>query len=141
MIASQNIRSKDDLPHGRWDGILSAVGFAMRATLHTTMRATPAQLVFNRDMIHNVRFEANWHYIKERRQQLIQQNNDRENKKRSPHTYSVNDTVMIEQYQHRKYGEPKFLRDHTLSTESMTMAPYDSDMRLLMAARSTRHGT
>ena len=108
MIAAQNIRSKDDLPHGRWDGLLNAVGFAMRATLHTTMRATPAQLVFNRDMIHNVRFEANWHYIKERRQRLIRKNNDRENKKRSPHNYSVNDTVMIEQYQHRKYGEPKY---------------------------------
>ena len=98
----------DDLPNGQWDGILSAVGFAMRATVHTTMRATPAQLVFNRDAIHNVRFEANWQYIKERRQKVMQQNNKNENAKRKPHEYKLNDTVMIEQYQHRKYGEPKY---------------------------------
>ena len=76
-------------PDGSWDGILSAVGFAMRATIHTTMRATPAQLVFNRDAIHNTRFEADWQYIKQRRQRQIVQNNDRENAKRTPHTYQV----------------------------------------------------
>ena len=108
LIATQGIQSREDLPDESWDGILSAVGFAMRATIHTTMRATPAQLVFGRDAIHNVRFEADWQYIKERRQRLIQQNNDRENAKRTPHTYQVNDTVMIEQYQHRKYGQPKY---------------------------------
>jgi transposase InsO family protein len=32
--------------HDRWDGILSAVGFAMKATVHSTMKATPMQLVF-----------------------------------------------------------------------------------------------
>ena len=108
LIATQGIKSREDLPNGTWDGILSAVGFAMRATIHTTTRATPAQLVFGRDAIHNTRFEANWQYIKERRRHVIQQNNDRENAKRTPHTYKVDDTVMIEQYQHRKYGQPKY---------------------------------
>ena len=108
LIATQGITNKSDLPGESWDGILAAVRFAMCATVHSTTRATPMQLVFNRDAIHNVRFEANWQYIKERRQRLIQQNNDRENAKRIPHTYNVNDTVMIEQYQHRKYGQPRF---------------------------------
>ena len=66
------------------------------------------QLVFNRDAIHNVRFEANWQYIKARRQRLIRQNNERENAGRVPHEYKVNDSVMVEQYQHRKYGQPKY---------------------------------
>jgi hypothetical protein len=108
LISTQNIKSRQDLPNGTWDGILSAVGFAMRATVHTTMRATPAQLVFNRDAIHNIRFEANWQYIKERRQRLILQNNKKENAKRLPYQYNVGDTVMIEQHQQRKYGEPKY---------------------------------
>ena len=108
LLATQGIKSREDLPNGTWDGILSAVGFAMRATIHTTTRATPAQLVFGRDAIHNTRFEANWRFIKERRRHVIQQNNERENAKRSPHTYTVGDTVMIEQYQHRKYGQPKY---------------------------------
>jgi hypothetical protein len=109
MIATQNIEQKQDLPGGSWAGILSAVAFAMRATIHTTMRAMPMQLVYNHDAIHNIRFEANWQYIKERRQKVIVQNNgDRENAARIPHTYLVGDQVMIEQYQHCKYGSPRY---------------------------------
>ena len=116
MIATQNIERKQDLPGGSWAGILSAVAFAMRATIHTTMRATPMQLVYNRDAIHNIRFEADWQYIKERRQKVIVQNNDRENAARVPYTYSVGDQVMIEQYQHRKYGSPRYKGPYTVNT-------------------------
>ena len=66
------------------------------------------QLVFNRDAIHNIRFEADWQYIKERRQRTIRQNNKRENAGRVPHTYAPGDKVMIEQPQHRKYGSPRY---------------------------------
>jgi hypothetical protein len=59
--------------------------FAMRATYHTTMQATPTQLVFGRDHMLNTKFEANWTYICERKQQIIRQNNIKENAKRIPH--------------------------------------------------------
>jgi hypothetical protein len=104
MISSQQIKTKDDLPNGTWDGILSAVAFAMRATVHTTTQATPSQLVFNRDAIQNVRFEADWQFIKERKQKLIRQNNKRENAKRAEHTYHVGDKVVVEQDHNRKHG-------------------------------------
>jgi transposase InsO family protein len=109
MLATLNIRGRQDLDSREsWDGILSAVAFAMRATVHTTTRATPMQLVFGRDAIHNIRFQADWQYIKERRRRLILQNNERENARRTPHTYHVGDQVMIEMYQHRKYGQAKY---------------------------------
>ena len=54
---------------------------SMNAMIHTTLRATPAQLVSNRNAIHNVRFEANWKYTKERRQRLIQQTTIRETRR------------------------------------------------------------
>ncbi len=64
MIRSQQIRDSDDLPpDDQWSGILAAVGFSMRATVHTTTLATPAQLVFNRDAMHNVSFVAELQYI------------------------------------------------------------------------------
>jgi hypothetical protein len=113
MIATQNIERKQDLPGGSWAGILSAVAFAMQATIHTTMRAMPMQLVYNRDAIHNIWFEADWQYIKERRQKVIVQNNDRA---RIPHTYSVGDQVMIEQYQHHKYGSPRYKGPYAVDT-------------------------
>jgi hypothetical protein len=33
---------------------------AIRSTYHKTLQATSCQLVFGRDMIHNIAFRANW---------------------------------------------------------------------------------
>jgi hypothetical protein len=63
------------------DGILSAIMFGLRATYHITLQATPAQLVFGRDAILNVHFEADWNQIKNRKQKLINKNNIKENSK------------------------------------------------------------
>ena len=78
-----------------WSGILAATMFATRATYHTTLQATPSQLVFGRDAILNTQFEANWNYIKERKQKLIKENNKRENSKRIAHTYKIQDKVLL----------------------------------------------
>ena len=91
----------DDDP---WSGILAAVAFAVRATVHTTTKATPMQLVFGRDAILNIQFEANWKFIKERKQNLIRKNCQRENQKRLNHTYHVGDEVLIKQDQNTKFG-------------------------------------
>lgn len=115
LIASQSIKDVRDLVDGKWDGIISAVGFAMRSTVHTTNRATPAQLVFGRDAMHNVNFEADWQYIKERKQRLIRQNNKRENAKRKPHVYQVNDQVLVLQDPSRKYGEDRYRGPYTVT--------------------------
>ena len=47
-----------------WSRILSAVIFAMHSTVHTTMQATPMQLIFGCDAKTNLSFDANWHLIK-----------------------------------------------------------------------------
>jgi hypothetical protein len=88
-----------------WSGILAATMFATRATYHTTLQATPSQLVFGRDAILNVQFEANWAYIRERKQKLINQNNERENAARIVHTYQVNDKVLYRNKLESKYGD------------------------------------
>jgi transposase InsO family protein len=46
-----------------WKGIPSVTAFAVQSTFHTTLQNTPGQLVFGRDMILNVKHEANWEYI------------------------------------------------------------------------------
>ena len=78
-----------------WNGILSAVIFAMRSTVHTTLQATPMQLVFGRDAILNISHEANWQLIKKLKQQKIKENNERKNRKRVNHTYKIGDPVLI----------------------------------------------
>ena len=117
MIRTQGLRKREDFadPDDPWTGILSAVGFAMRATVHTTTQATPTQLVFNRDAMHNVQFVADWQYIKDRKQKLIIQNNKRENSTRRDHEYKVNDLVKVQQDSNRKHGEDEFRGPYTVT--------------------------
>ena len=88
-----------------WSGILAATMLAVRATYHTTLQATPAQLVFGRDALINVKFEANWAFIKQNKQKMIAKNNQRENSSRIDHTYQVNDKVLYKSNMESKYGE------------------------------------
>ena len=89
-----------------WKGLLAAAAFAVRATIHTTLQKTPAQLVFGRDMILNINHLANWEYIKQRKQTLINKNNERENSKRRPHHYTEGDLVLLKRGTENKYESP-----------------------------------
>jgi hypothetical protein len=42
-----------------FDYFLQSTAWAIRRTYHTTLQATPCQLVFGRDMIHNIAFRSN----------------------------------------------------------------------------------
>ena len=57
-------------------------------------------------MIFNVQHTANWEYIRTHKQRLFQKNNQNENKKRVPHTYQVNDKVMLREGTENKYEAP-----------------------------------
>jgi transposase InsO family protein len=89
-----------------WAGILSATAFAIRSTYHTTLQATPGQLVFGRDMILNIQHIANWSLIKNRKQKIIHNNNRRENAKRHPHIYHKGDKILLDRRSSNKYERP-----------------------------------
>ena len=72
-----------------WEPFLIAAAFAIRSTFHTVLGATPAQLVYGRDMILPIRFQADWAAIQQWRQAEMHRNNARENKKRIVHHYKV----------------------------------------------------
>lgn len=57
-------------------------------------------------MIFNVKHEANWEYIRARKQYLIVKNNKAENSKRIPQTYSVGDKVLLKRGTENKYETP-----------------------------------
>ena len=89
-----------------WKAILSATAFAIRSTYHTTLQSTPGQLVFGRDMILNVQHEANWEFIRARKQKIIEKNNKAENAKRIAHIYSIGDKVLLRRGTENKYEMP-----------------------------------
>ena len=86
-----------------WGGILSAIMFAVRSTFHTTLSATPMQLVFGRDAMLNIGFQADWNYIKTRKQELTKKNNLKENRSRIHHEYKPGDKVIRQNGSYSKY--------------------------------------
>jgi hypothetical protein len=68
IIRTHQVLDTDKLPvdeNDPWPGILAAAMYAMRATIHATLKAMPIQLVFGRDPVLNTKFEAYWKYIRD----------------------------------------------------------------------------
>jgi hypothetical protein len=81
--------------HNPWDEFLSSAAFAIRSTHHTTLGASPAQLVFNRDMFLPIQYVADWTRIRQRRQKEINRSNTKENSSRIMHEYRPGDRVLL----------------------------------------------
>ena len=106
MIRTFQLPTRADIDtEDPFTGLLSAVAFATRATVHTTLGATPSQLVFGRDAMLNTKYEPDWDTIRAKKQKLIDKNNAKENAKRFPHTYKVGDKVLLKTEANTKYGK------------------------------------
>jgi transposase InsO family protein len=75
--------------------LLMPVMWAINTTFHTTLKASPAQLAFNRDMILPTSFAANWYAINNHKQTQSQSAADAKNCKCIPHEFHINDKVFI----------------------------------------------
>ncbi|CAB9510525.1 Retrotransposon protein [Seminavis robusta] len=93
MLRTFELEEEELDGHDPWSSFLSAAAYAIRSTYHTTLEATPAELIFGRNMLLPVQFKADWEAIRARRQAMINKNNERENSKRIAHTYSIGDMV------------------------------------------------
>ena len=125
MLRTFDLQVRDMDPLDPWSGYLAAVAFAIRSTYHTTTKATPAELVFGRDMIIERSFEANWDDIRQQKQKLINDNNTRENKKRKYHDYRVGDQVLYRRRKTAKHNRPydgPFTITHVHSNGNVTIA-------------------
>ena len=91
-----------------WAEILSSVAWAIRASYHSTLMSTPAQLVFGRDMLFNMKKAINWKLITDNKRKQIARDNERENTRRIEHTYNEGDEVLrIKRGIKRKYSKHK----------------------------------
>jgi len=105
MIRSAQIKDERDLDSFfGFKGVLAACRKAVNSTAHTTARATPSQLVFGRDAMLNATFQADWQFVKERKQKLVIQCNKRENAKRKPHAHNAGDVAAVKAGKGRKHG-------------------------------------
>ena len=78
MLRTKNIQQYDFDTLDLWSDILASVAWTIRSTHHSTLKASTAQLVFNRDMLLNIKFIADWETIRLRMQKDVDRNNERE---------------------------------------------------------------
>ena len=88
------------------DTALQKATYAMRATVHTTLKVTPGSLVYQRDMILNIPVVADLLDITAWRQHLIDERTMAEYQKRISHDYQPNDQVLVLAYKPDKL-EPR----------------------------------
>ena len=114
----------DDDP---WSSILATVMAAVCSTYSTTTQAMPMQLVFGRDAIINAKFNADWDYIRQRKQNIIHNNNERENTKLIPHTYQIGDKIMLKKNTTSTSMAVLSMKAHTQSQQLMITVLYVSN--------------
>jgi hypothetical protein len=78
IIQTFNVLAMDS--NNPWTGMLAAADvFAAWVTHHTTLQASPMQLIFGQDAILNVPHTKDWEHIRQRKQARINKNNRRKN--------------------------------------------------------------
>ena len=108
MLRAFELEERDLDPEDPWNEFLQACAYGIRSTYHTTLQATPGQLIFGRDMIHDVRFQANWDRIARNKTKIIKTSNKRENLNRIKYVYKVGDRVLLRKPGlRRKLSAPK----------------------------------
>eukprot|EP00957_Ditylum_brightwellii_P009703 731483-Ditylum_brightwellii.AAC.1 len=78
-----------------WGEVLASTAWAICSTYHTTLGATPGQLIYGRNMLHDVKHVTDWELIMLQKQQTIDYSTARENTKSISHDYVVEDKVLI----------------------------------------------
>ncbi|GFH61911.1 hypothetical protein CTEN210_18387 [Chaetoceros tenuissimus] len=83
------------------DTLLANTVYALRTSLHSSLNASPGALAFQRDMILNMPFIADLNNIRNRRQEIVNRSNDRENANRLDYNYQVGDWILIRSDAHQ----------------------------------------
>ena len=86
-----------------WSVIIAATMFVVRATYHTTLQASPMQLVFGQYAILNIKHATSWEHIRQRKQEQINHNNKRENMRHNNHQYKVGEKILVKRKKKSKH--------------------------------------
>ena len=86
-----------------WSGILAANIFAVRATYHITLYASPMQIVFFRYAILNIKHVADWEHSRQCKQLWINYNNKRENMRWNNQQCKVGDKILVKRKKNSKH--------------------------------------
>ena len=69
--------------------------YSIRSTVNTTLKHTPGELAFGRDMMLPFASKVDWSNIFQRKQDIIKQTNKKENSSRTTYDYEIGQRVLI----------------------------------------------
>jgi hypothetical protein len=119
-VDGRNLDEKDP-----WGPFLSSATYSICSTFHTTLKATPGQLVFGRYMVMPITFMTDWGAIEQQRQTEMDRNNIRENASRINHDYKVGDKVLLKKpVKHLRKLEAPRTGPHTVTAQCILMELY-----------------
>ena len=125
MLRTENLDEKDLDKYDPFGEICSNLCWAIRSSYHTTLKATPGQLIFGRDMVLDVEHISDLFSLRKQKQIKIDAANKRENAKRVDYDWQVGDLCLIKKDYHgeiiRKVEFPnegpyKIIQVHTNGT-------------------------
>jgi hypothetical protein len=96
MICNYELENFEFDYYDPWSQILANCAWAIRSTAYSILDATPAQIVFGRDMLFDLSFTTNYNELKNKKQKASDLNADRENTKRIKYDYKVNDIIILD---------------------------------------------
>ena len=79
-----------------WGETLASIAWAIQASYHHAIQATPNQAVFGRYMIFNLVSVVDWQVITDGKQQQVEIDNVQENTRQVTHDYAIGDLVYVE---------------------------------------------
>ena len=95
MIRTSSLDMSDTCTSEMIDELLTNVSWVIRSTHHTVLGTTPGAAIFERDMLFDIPFLADWSDIGKRRQNQVDKSNIRENSKRVDFDYRVGQKFLI----------------------------------------------
>ena len=116
-----------------------AAQFAIRATTHSTLKFSPGELAFGRNILHPFSTQINWKELLKGKQETIDKANIKENARRRYYDYKVGDKILIlNTASHKGKLEPTVLSEgpweivqvHTNGTVSILRNTYIERMNI-----------
>jgi hypothetical protein len=109
MFTTKNLKEQTFDYIDPFGHVLASIAWAIRASYNSATNATPAQMVFGRDMLFNISTLINWKTLSLNKQMSVDKANLRENRNRIDYDYQVGHKVyVIRDGIFRKLEGPKF---------------------------------
>ena len=95
MLRSNDLHNHTFDPVNPSRDIIANIAWEIRSQTHSTLSASLGQLVFNRDMLFDLKYVMDWETIRRHKYAQMEKDNHRENSKRWEFTYKVWSNVLI----------------------------------------------